>query len=276
MHEEVLTNLHNRLLASMRMPSLAGHGLPERMRSTAFAFLGLTAAAGLALVALFAQPTFSLLSPAPMPSDPSRANAVADAMAVASHPSLGDSVPAPRAGTGSSDGAREATSKPGSAGSDSAGAVAGGSPQPGASGGVSSPSAGAGSPAAPPQSSPPPAPAPVAEPPAEPAPAPAPEPAPSSQPRPETSASSTPQTSSPSPGRSTAVVSPTRGNSGAGASKGPPAHAASVRKSGTTAAPAPAPPAVPAASAAPAAAGGPPAHSAAGGNGNGNAFGHSK
>ncbi|HEY5941757.1 MAG TPA: hypothetical protein VIT89_02705 [Solirubrobacterales bacterium] len=55
-------------IGSLRRPSLAGDGLPERMRTTAFAFLGLTAAAGLALVALFAQLGFPLLSPVPLPS----------------------------------------------------------------------------------------------------------------------------------------------------------------------------------------------------------------
>ncbi len=58
---------------AVRRPSLAGDGLPERMRSTVVAFLGLTAAAGLALVAIFAQLGFPVLSPAPLPSSPSGA-----------------------------------------------------------------------------------------------------------------------------------------------------------------------------------------------------------
>lgn len=74
------------------------------MRSTAFAFLGLTAAAGLALVAFFAQLGFPLLSPAPMPSDPSRANAVAEAQIVATSPGVGASVPAqPQGASGTVD-----------------------------------------------------------------------------------------------------------------------------------------------------------------------------
>ena len=81
MHEEVRFDFHKRI-SSPRLTSFAGQGLPERMRSTAFAFLGLTAAAGLAFVAIFAQLSFPLLSPAPMPSDPSQANAVAQAVAV--------------------------------------------------------------------------------------------------------------------------------------------------------------------------------------------------
>lgn len=49
------------------------------MRSTAFALLGLTAAAGLALVAIFAQPGFPLLEPAPLPEGPSLKQSIAQA-----------------------------------------------------------------------------------------------------------------------------------------------------------------------------------------------------
>jgi len=70
--------LHSRL-SSFRIPSFAGKGLPERMRSTAFALLGLTAAAGLALVAIFAQPGFPLLEPAPLPEEPSLKQSIAQA-----------------------------------------------------------------------------------------------------------------------------------------------------------------------------------------------------
>src|SRR5215218_7784401 len=49
-----------------RRPSLAGTGLAERMRSTAFALLGLTAAAGLALVAIFSQVGWSDLATGPV------------------------------------------------------------------------------------------------------------------------------------------------------------------------------------------------------------------
>lgn len=101
MHEEVRSNFHTRLLSSLRLSSVAGRGLPERMRSTAFLFLGLTAAAGLALVAIFAQMSFPLLSPAPLPRDPSRATAVAEAEVVATSPGLSPSVPArPPRGSG--------------------------------------------------------------------------------------------------------------------------------------------------------------------------------
>jgi hypothetical protein len=104
MHEEVRPTFHTRLRSFLRLSSFAGQGLPERMRSTAFAFLGLTAAAGLALVAFFAQLGFPLLTPAPMPSDPSRANAVAEAKVVATSPGIGASVPArPPRGTAAQD-----------------------------------------------------------------------------------------------------------------------------------------------------------------------------
>src|SRR3954453_23350025 len=79
MHELVHSSLHSRLLAWLRLPSFAGDGLPERMRSTTFALLGLTAAGGLALVAIFAQPSFTLLTPAPLPAEPSMNESVAGA-----------------------------------------------------------------------------------------------------------------------------------------------------------------------------------------------------
>lgn len=57
-------------LRRIALPSVAGTGLTERIRSTTFALLGLAAAVGLGLVALFAQPGFPLLSPAPLPNEP--------------------------------------------------------------------------------------------------------------------------------------------------------------------------------------------------------------
>src|SRR3954454_22257273 len=79
MHELVHSILHGRVLAWLRLPSFAGDGLPERMRSTTFALLGLTAAGGLALVAIFAQPSFTLLTPTPLPAEPSLSEAIAGA-----------------------------------------------------------------------------------------------------------------------------------------------------------------------------------------------------
>jgi hypothetical protein len=66
MHELVDSNSRIPPRRSRRLPSFAGKGWPERMRSTAFLFFGLTAAAGLALVAIFAQLNFPLLSPVPV------------------------------------------------------------------------------------------------------------------------------------------------------------------------------------------------------------------
>lgn len=91
MHEVVRSNRHSKLHLS-----LAGRGLPERMRSTAFAFLGLTAAAALGLVAVFAQLGFPLVSPGPLPNDPSRHNAVANAVAL--EEGVDAAVPAPPRG----------------------------------------------------------------------------------------------------------------------------------------------------------------------------------
>jgi len=102
MHELVPSDLKTKLLGRLRRFSFAGDGLPERMRSTAFAFLGLTAAAGLALVAIFAQPGFPLLSPAPLPSEPAAESAVAKAVALDprgrafEHPSPGVARPGTR------------------------------------------------------------------------------------------------------------------------------------------------------------------------------------
>jgi hypothetical protein len=76
---ELVRSSFHKLISSRRLPSFAGNGLPERMRSISFALLGLTAAAGLAMVALFAQPGFPVLSPAPLPDEPSATEAVAQA-----------------------------------------------------------------------------------------------------------------------------------------------------------------------------------------------------
>jgi hypothetical protein len=82
MNELVRSILNSRPRPSIRISSFAGHGLTERMRSTAFALLGLTAAAGLALVALFAQPGFPLLEPAPLPEEPPPRQSIAEARRV--------------------------------------------------------------------------------------------------------------------------------------------------------------------------------------------------
>lgn len=78
MHELVRL-VYDKLVSALRLPSVAGTGLSERMRSTSFALLGLTAAAGLALVAIFAQPGFTVISPAPLPDEPSIGESVSEA-----------------------------------------------------------------------------------------------------------------------------------------------------------------------------------------------------
>jgi hypothetical protein len=86
MQELVLSNFHIRRPKSLRRPSFAGDGLPERMRSTAFAFLGLTAALGLALVAIFAQLSFPVLAPAPPPAGPAGESGVSTSLALGRGP----------------------------------------------------------------------------------------------------------------------------------------------------------------------------------------------
>jgi translation initiation factor IF-2 len=79
MHELVHHTFHSKLLSTLRRPTFAGTGLPERMRSISFALLGLTAAAGLCLVAVFAQPGFPLLAPAPLPDEPTASESISRA-----------------------------------------------------------------------------------------------------------------------------------------------------------------------------------------------------
>src|SRR3954452_19547275 len=98
MHEVVHSHFHIRRLKSLPRPSFAGSGLPERMRSTAFAFLGLTAALGLALVAIFAQLSFPVLSPAPAPGGPLGKGSVSEAVVVDRSPGVSVAV---GVGTGS-------------------------------------------------------------------------------------------------------------------------------------------------------------------------------
>lgn len=185
MHVEVRSHIH-KLLASLRQTSVAGRGLPERMRSTAFAFLGLTAAAGLALVAIFAQLGFPLLSPQPMPRDPARLNAVAGAVAVEQAPRAvaagGRRTPVPPSSLG-----RAAPPAPVAAKPDAVEAPAP-DPSPGPApdvGHVNADQTAAPNPSPAPAPSAPPSSAPTTPPPPAPPPAPAPEPVPVSSPPPE-------------------------------------------------------------------------------------------
>lgn len=127
--------MHSRLpnlRSSLRLSNLIGRGMPERIRSVGFAFLGLTAAAGLALVAIFAQMSFPLLSPVPLPGGPpaepssvSKAVPVEEGSATAGLAQAQDAVAAPSASRGQ-DGGDDATRDDRSAGVDrSASAVSG-------------------------------------------------------------------------------------------------------------------------------------------------------
>lgn len=184
--QEVVRSIF-RIPRSFRPVSLAGTGLPERMRSTAFAFLGLTAAAGLALVAIFAQLSFPLLTPAPLPSEPTEQNRVAEAVAL----DRGSGASAPAWSQGNETASQDANGGGGQGGSAPGGSAPGDggspapAPSPGSNGGGVSEPAGVPSPDPAPASSPasepaPPESVPVASPkptPARPA-VPAPEPAP--------------------------------------------------------------------------------------------------
>jgi hypothetical protein len=198
MHEEVFSNLHGKPLFSARRPSIAGQGLPERMRSTVFAFMGLTAAGGLTLVAIFAQMSFPLLSPAPLPSDPSRANAVAEAEVVTAGHGLETAVPAGR--TGGEVGGRQANA--GAAG----GGFSGGSRNTAAA--PSTPATpveeptGTGGAGAPPSAAPTPAPSPAPTPASTPAPAPSPAPVAPSTPEPAPPQPAPPAAAAAAPGNS--------------------------------------------------------------------------
>lgn len=65
-------------------PSFAGAGLLERMRSTTFALLGVTAAMGLGLVAIVSQQGWPVLPASPLPVAPTEHAEVHDAIAVRS------------------------------------------------------------------------------------------------------------------------------------------------------------------------------------------------
>jgi hypothetical protein len=80
MHEAVDTKFAKSPRPRPHLPSLVGTGWIERMRSTSFALLGLTAAAGLGMVAIVSQLGFHLLAPAPLPSAPEQGLSIAKAI----------------------------------------------------------------------------------------------------------------------------------------------------------------------------------------------------
>jgi outer membrane biosynthesis protein TonB len=259
MLELVPSNFKNRLPRDRSWPSLAGTGLPERMRTTAFAFLGLTAAAGLALVAIFAQVSFHVLSPAPLPSEPAGGNAVAEAVALDHSP--GTVVPVVRAQVrdGSSG---EVGDDPGgdqdrsAGGSSPAGGTAPAGPAPDGGGAAAQPAE---------NPAPDPAPVPASS---NPSSAPAPQPQPVSEPAPAPSSSSPKPAPTPArPAAPTPAAPPAPGNSSSSAAA---AHASDrgVEASSKSAATVEPPPAATSSSPTPN-----PSTSSAG---NGKALGHTK
>jgi hypothetical protein len=236
MHEVVLSSLHN-LLSAQRLPSFAGNGLPERMRSTTFALLGLMAAAGLSLVAIFSQSGLPLHSLAPLPSGPPEVTLSKGVALPDEHLAPSRRAAAPGAGTGIGLGGRSRRGQ-------------GQSPQGGDTGldraapRVDQPNPAASAPGTSPSTQPASPPAPVAAPNAEPM-------------------SQSPPASSPSEEESAAPGHARPSSPGRSSAPG------QVKKSATTSVTSP----VPATAAAgpgttPGAA--PPSHSNAGGNGNGN------
>jgi hypothetical protein len=226
------------------------------MRTTIFAFMGLTAAAGLALVAIFAQLGFPLLSPAPLPAVSSEQSVIAEAVP------LGQS-----SGVVGGERARDAVASPqvrkeGRSGSSEPGERKGGvddSPVP-----VSSPESEEGAGPAEPTEAPPPTTSPT--PAATPAPAAEPAPVPAASPEPDAKpASSKPSTARPA-------------KSKAGRTDAKPAKAKAVKSEGKQGKPAAKPASAPAYEPAPP----PPPTSGDNGQdqgrdgGNGKALGHDK
>jgi hypothetical protein len=69
-------------LLPLARPSVLGDGLPERLRSTLVALLGITGAVGLAMVALVLQQGFPLVSSGPIHEPPAREEALHDRIVV--------------------------------------------------------------------------------------------------------------------------------------------------------------------------------------------------
>lgn len=100
--------IHKRLQPGSRrpaLPSLLGDGLPERLRSTSIALLGIVAAAGLAIVGFALQLGFPLIASAPLPQPPA-------ALEAGSERSRPEERPARRAATGPSATSATATAEP--------------------------------------------------------------------------------------------------------------------------------------------------------------------
>lgn len=251
MHELVRSSFQTRHSGSFRRPSFAGNGLPERMRSTAFAFLGLTAAAGLALVAIFAQLSFPLLSPAPMPNGPPAGNALSEAVALDRSPEAFVRADPGAAGSGERSAADNGGGNSGGGGGRAAEPVAAGSPAPAATEPGGGPSDGEA--VETPTSNPVPTPAPSPD--SAPASVAAPDPAPAPKPTSPPARPATP-TTRPAPGNSQSAAAASHASERgveASSKSTPESTAPGVATGGTS-----------------------PAPEASPGNGNGKALGHSK
>jgi hypothetical protein len=235
--------------------SFAGRGLVERMRSTAFALLGLTTAVALGLVALVSHQSWPYLPAAPIPAYEAKSGALDSAVPLVGLPGhRGDSDVAVGART-------HGTSGPGAGGRRGGAAVSGSRHLP------SQPSAGT-HPGGVGTGAPPQSPAPAQPP----VPAASPAPAPAAQPTPAPSPPSTPSGAPSQPAASAAVASSSPGKGHAyGKQK---AVAAPASKPPRSASPQPPPAAAPPAAKAPPAP--PSAAEYAPGNGHGHAYGHSK
>jgi hypothetical protein len=121
--------IHKRLQSGQHqpaLPSLLGDGLPERLRSTSIALLGIVAAVGLGIVAFALQLGFPLAASAPLPQPPARPDAASERKLAEKEPAR-KAAAAPPATSATSKGSTEADSPP--AGGGGSGAAAPTAPQ---------------------------------------------------------------------------------------------------------------------------------------------------
>lgn len=240
---ELVQSKSHKLLSALRVPNFSGGSFVSRMRSTTFLLLGLMTATGLTLVAIFATPQLHLLSPAPLPSEPTTSISKGKAL-TAEH---GSKAPAPGGAAGRRQSPRSGAGFRANGGGGSAGGRSGhrgagavGSPQT-----VSSPGSGGGKGGGgQPEAAPTPVPAPAE-------PSPTPESVPVASPAPEKGSSG----HSSSPNRSPATPSHTGvsddhgSHGGAREAEGSAGHSAGAPSGHTSRPAAPASPAAPPAAA---------------------------
>jgi hypothetical protein len=103
------------------LPSLLGDGLPERLRSTSIALLGIVAAVGLGIVGFALQLGFPLIARAPLPEPPVKPDAPSE-RAVVEKRQAKKAAPAPAPAPSARGGASTASGEAGSALVEAAGA----------------------------------------------------------------------------------------------------------------------------------------------------------